>query len=99
MVLSGPGGIQHRTRFDSIFIAVGMMFDHFDHSAVIKLQTTNIWDIESRVSEIHKIRRWLDELTLWQDDMYRMEPIKPKNSIRVWFKDPQHAVFCKLRWP
>lgn len=64
----------------------------------IKLQTNDIFDVESRLVEINQLRVWLDELTEWQPDSYTMRFHSSGQRVQVWFEDDEHAILCKLRW-
>ena len=69
-----------------------------DYKALVTLKSIDVWDTESRVNEIWKIRDWLDELVKWQEGMYHVQYLTTKSQLLIWFKEERHATMCSLRW-
>lgn len=68
------------------------------YHVIIPLQTYDIYDIETRVKEIHTIKEWLDELVEWQEDQYSWHVSVTSGKIHVWLKQEKHATMCILKW-
>ena len=68
------------------------------HLATIKLTDNNIYDITSRLEEIHMIRQWINELVKYDETKYQMSYMATGDSIKIWFDDEKHAMLCQLRW-
>lgn len=69
-----------------------------DHNVRIALRSKNIYNVCERLEEIFAIKEWLDELVLWDKNMYSMKYLGSSNSLDVWFHDEDHALICALRW-
>jgi hypothetical protein len=74
------------------------MIDDLNFKSTIKLQTTDVFDIESRLAEVTKMREWIEQLVGWDNSQYNIQ-YKSLGYINVWFKEEKHAIFCSLRWP
>ncbi len=74
------------------------MTDNCDHPVKIKLQTKDVYNIDSRLKEIAVLRAWLDEVTEWQEGMYSLRFHSSGQCITAWFKDKEHALLCALKW-
>lgn len=72
--------------------------DDQNYRVNIKLSTTDIFDVESRLIEINQLRSWLDELTEWQPEEYSMTFHASGSRVIVWFRNQDDALMCKLRW-
>lgn len=64
----------------------------------IKLKTKDIWDIESRVTEIQEMKEWIDELVEWDKSKYSFNFHASGAKLVIWFEEQEHAIMCKLRW-
>jgi hypothetical protein len=64
----------------------------------IKLQSDDIWDIDSRVDEIREIRDWVNEQCDWSEDRFEIKIHQMGGVMDVWFENPQDAVMCSLKW-
>ena len=69
-----------------------------EHLVRIKLRTNNIWDIESRVKEVSKIRNWVEKQCDWDPDNFEIKIHSMGNTMDIWFEDEKHATICALRW-
>ena len=69
-----------------------------DHNVRIALKTKNIYNVNERLEEVFAIKNWLDELVLWDKEMYSMKYLASSNCLDVWFQDKDHALICALRW-
>jgi hypothetical protein len=74
------------------------MTDNCNHPVKIRLQTNDIWDVESRLKEINQLRAWLDEITEWQEDMYELRFHSSGSQCVAWLADERHALICALKW-
>lgn len=64
----------------------------------IKLKTSNIFDIDTRVEEVKEIKEWIDAVTHWQPEQYDWKYLSSTAELDVWFKDERSATMCRLRW-
>jgi hypothetical protein len=64
----------------------------------VKLQTKDIFNIESRIEEIQEMKDWIDELVDWDSSKYSFNFRSSGAKIFIWFEEPEHAIMCKLRW-
>lgn len=68
------------------------------HRVRIKLRTTDIWDLQSRVDEIREIRDWVNEQCGWVEDRFEIKIHQQGSTMDVWFEEHEDAVMCSLRW-
>ena len=68
------------------------------HRVKIKLQTTNIWDLNSRVDEVSTIRKWVQKQCNWDKERFEIKIHSMGSVMDVWFEDEQDAMMCALRW-
>jgi hypothetical protein len=51
-----------------------------------------------KYTKVQEILEWTDELTEWQPDTYQHQIDSLFTQLRIWFKNPEHATMCELRW-
>jgi hypothetical protein len=68
------------------------------HLATVKLPDGNIYDITTRLEEIHMIRQWINELVGYDETKFEMRYMSSGDCIKIWFDDEKHAMLCTLRW-
>jgi hypothetical protein len=64
----------------------------------IKLNTFDIYDIDSRMQELAEVREWISELVSWNEKMFAITYRGSEQKIIVWFEKDEHATLCALRW-
>jgi hypothetical protein len=69
-----------------------------EHRVKIKLQTTNIWDLNSRVNEVGTIREWVKEQCNWDEERFEIKFHSMASVLDIWFENEQDAMMCALRW-
>jgi hypothetical protein len=69
-----------------------------EHKVSIRLRTTNIWDVDSRIDEVCNIRDWVNEQCGWAEDRFEIRIHSMGGVMDVWFEDIEDALMCKLRW-
>lgn len=52
-------------------------------------------DGDSLTEKFRQIKEWADEITEWQGDYSMRAGV---GHIDIWFKFPEHAALCALRW-
>lgn len=69
-----------------------------DHDYLVKIPISYPVDFNNmgdRYNTYYQIKYWVDEITEWQET-YTIKVIK--GHIFIWFKIPEHATMCALRW-
>jgi len=64
----------------------------------VKLRTTNLFDIESRINEVLVIREWVEQLVEYNEDLFEIRYRSSGESLDIWFEEEKHALMCELRW-
>ena len=64
----------------------------------IKLQTTNIWDLNSRIVEVSTIGKWVQKQCNWDEERFEIKVHSMASVLDIWFEDEQDAMMCALRW-
>lgn len=69
------------------------------YSVKVKLLTDiNLFDIQTRVEEVHTIRDWVMELVGYDETLFDMKYMSDGEYLNIWFDDEKHAMVCQLRW-
>jgi len=75
-----------------------VIIESMTHKAIIPLQTSNMWDVESRILEIQGIREWIERLVEWDTSQFTIHYRTNGKELIVWFEQEEHALMCTLRW-
>jgi len=68
------------------------------HRVSVKLRTTDIFDVESRVGEVREIRDWVGEKCGWDPDLFEFKIHSSGSIIDIWLENEEDAIMCTLRW-
>jgi len=77
---------------------------HEDLNYLVRIPLVPVSDRSSteglyqKYTRVKEILEWTDELTEWQPDAYQHQIDSLFTQLRIWFKDPEHATMCELRW-
>lgn len=64
----------------------------------VPLTNNDIFDLQSRIEEVHIIREWVCELVGWDETKFKIRYLGSSDSLNIWFDDEKHAMLCALRW-
>ena len=68
------------------------------HRVSVKLRTTDIFDVESRVGEVREIRDWVGKQCGWDPDLFEFKIHSSGSIMDIWLEREQDAMLCALKW-
>lgn len=75
-------------------IGIGIHYEH-DYRVSIPVDISCMTDSDCLIDTYTKIREWVEELTEWQGTFSIRVGF---GNIDIWFKYPEHATICALKW-
>jgi len=70
--------------------------DDHDYRVMIPVNVdVLLFDMESVIDKFKQIKEWADEITEWKGDYSMRAGV---GHIDIWFKYPEHATMCILKW-